>query len=159
MPSIGGITNGNSHLQATGVALTEAASSPLEVSPLAEHSQTAQSVKVSLSGVGLQKSAASSADDRDIEESGLPENIQNILKMIRKLKQQIAEKLAELQAVMANRRLSPEESRAKVAALQSAMAGLNAGLMTANTALAKALKEAELSPELLMKAASLAMKS
>jgi hypothetical protein len=159
MPSIGGITNGNSHLQATGETLTEAASSPLEVSPLAEHSQTAQSVKVSLSGVGLQKSAASSADDRDIEESGLPENIQNILKMIRKLKQQIAEKLAELQAVMANRRLSPEESRAKVAALQSAMAGLNAGLMTANTALAKALKEAELSPELLMKAASLAMKS
>lgn len=127
--------------------------------PVFETPAVAEGVKVSLSGVGIEKAAGSKDDNRDIEESGLPNNIQQILKMIRKLKQQIAEKMAELQTVMADKRLTPEQIRAKAGALQSALATLNGGLLTANTALAKAMKEAGLSPEQLLKAASLLMKS
>jgi len=117
-----------------------------------------EGVKVSLSGAGLNKSAAAKGRDSDIEESGLPENIQQILKMIRKLQQQIAETLAQLQAVMADKHLSPEETKVRIGSLQSALAILNGGLLT-DASLAKAMKEAGLSSEQVMKAASLLMKS
>ncbi|WP_426189790.1 hypothetical protein [Pseudomonas sp. NFXW11] len=114
---------------------------------------------MSLSGVGLEKSSSAAGGDRDIEESGLPENVQQILKMIRKLQQQIAERLARLQALMADKRLSPEEARAKVTALQADLANLNGALLTANATLAKVLRESGLTPEQLQKAAALLMKS
>ena len=50
----------------------------------------------------------------DIEDSGLPENIQQLLKMIRKLQKEIAEKKALIEAVMADKRLSSEEKIIKV---------------------------------------------
>jgi hypothetical protein len=118
-----------------------------------------EGVKVSLSGAGIEKAAGAKGENSDIEESGLPENIQQILKMIRKLQQQIAEKMAEMQAVMRDKRLSPEEMKAKVGAIQAFITNLNGGLITANTALSKAMKQAGLSPEQILKAASLAMKS
>ncbi|WP_433735408.1 hypothetical protein [Pseudomonas putida] len=116
-------------------------------------------IKVSLSGAGIQKATGSSGKDRDIEESGLPKDVQQILKMIRKLQQQIAEKVAQMQAVMADHRLSPEEAKARVSSLQAAISGLNAGLISANTALSKAIKQAGLSPDQVLKTMSLAMKS
>jgi hypothetical protein len=118
-----------------------------------------EGIKVSLSGAGIEKAAGAQGDDSDIEESGLPENIQQILKMIRKLQQQIAEKLAEMQAVIRDKRLSPEEIKAKLGALQAFINNLNGGLITANTALGKAMKQAGLTPEQILKAASLLMKS
>lgn len=118
-----------------------------------------EGIKVSLSGAGIEKAAGIQGKDSDIEESGLPENIQQILKMIRKLQQQIAEKLAEMQAVMRDKRLSPEEIKAKLGALQAFINNLNGGLITANTALGKAMKQSGLTPEQILKAASLVMKS
>ncbi|MFJ4195027.1 hypothetical protein [Pseudomonas sp. NPDC089534] len=117
-----------------------------------------ESVKVSLSGAAIEKSAGAGGDNRDIEESGLPEDIQQLLKMIRKLRQQIAEKNALINAVMADKSLSNEERLAKVAALKGAISALNNGLITANLALAKAMNQSGLSPEQTMKAASLLMK-
>ncbi|MEO6677636.1 MAG: hypothetical protein ABIO21_09680 [Pseudomonas sp.] len=118
-----------------------------------------EGIKVSLSGAGIEKAAAAKGENSDIEESGLPENIQQILKMIRKLQQQIAEKMAEMQAVMKDKRLSPEERKAKLGALQAFINNLNGGLIVANNALSKAMKQAGLTPEQILKAASLAMKS
>ncbi|RON57341.1 hypothetical protein [Pseudomonas frederiksbergensis] len=118
-----------------------------------------EGIKVSLSGAGIEKSAEAKGENSDIEESGLPDNIQQILKMIRKLQQQVAEKLAEMQAVMKDKRLSPEERKAKLGALQAFINNLNGGLIVANTALSKAMKQAGLTPEQILKAASLAMKS
>lgn len=159
MSSVSGITNGSNNLQLLSETSKGSDDDELRSSPLVAESVIGEGVKVSLSGVGLQKSSSAAGDDRDIEESGLPENIQQLLKMIRKLQQQIAEKLARLQAVMADKHLSPEEAKAKVGSLQSALASLNSGLLTANASLAKAMKEAGLSPEQVMKAASLIMKS
>ncbi|MCF4994570.1 hypothetical protein GIW70_05800 [Pseudomonas syringae] len=118
-----------------------------------------ESVKVSLSTAGLDKSSHSGGDNRDIEESGLPENIQQLLKMIRQLQQQIAEKNARIQAVMADKRLSIEEKIAKLAALRGAIAGLNSGLITANLALSKVMNPSNLTPEQTMKTAALLMKN
>ncbi|ROL75051.1 hypothetical protein BLX41_16330 [Pseudomonas protegens] len=159
MSSVGGITNGSNNLQLHSETSKGIDDDELRSSPLVAEPAIAEGVKVSLSGAGLQKSSSAAGDDRDIEESGLPENIQNILKMIRKLQQQIAEKLAQLQAIMADKRLSPEEAKIRIGSVQSALAALNSGLLTANASLAKAMKDAGLSPEQVMKAASLIMRS
>lgn len=159
MSSVSGITNGSNNLQLHSETSKSIDDDELRSSPLVAEPAIAEGVKVSLSGAGLQKSSSAAGDDRDIEESGLPENIQNILKMIRKLQQQIAEKLAQLQAIMADKRLSPEEAKTRIGSVQSALAALNSGLLTANASLAKAMKDAGLSPEQVMKAASLIMKS
>lgn len=157
MSTIGVLNPGNSGVQtrtdAASGAGTEDFASTAQSSPLAE------GIKVSLSGVGMTRSADSHGANKDIEESGLPENIQQILKMIRRLQQQIAEKLARMQAVMADKRLSAEERKAKLGALQAAIATLNGGLITANLSLSKAISQADLTPEQVLKTASLAMKS
>lgn len=158
MSSIGGLTSGSSNLQPLIESSNTRTQDESATPPVVETPVAAEGIRVSLSGASIKK-AAESAGNSDIEESGLPDNIQQILKMIRKLKQQIAEKMAEMQAVMADRSLTPEQARAKAGSLQSAIATLTSGLMTATAALSKAMKAAGLSPEQLMKAASLIMKS
>lgn len=148
MPVIGGITNGSNTLQPLIESTRGSAEQQTSTSPTPEKSKTIEGITVTISGAALQKVAeASKTANSDIEESGLPDNIQQILKVIRLLKQQIAEKLAEMQAVMADKSLTPEQAQARVGNLQTALAGLNAGLMTANTSLAKAMKDSGLSAE------------
>ncbi|WP_339447749.1 hypothetical protein [Pseudomonas sp. EA_5y_Pfl2_R50] len=117
-----------------------------------------EGVKVSLSGASIQKSAGVGGKNRDIDESGLPENIQQLLKMIRKLHQDIIEKKARIEAVMADKRLSSEEKINKVAALRGAIAALNTGLITANLALSKVMNQSGLSADQNLKVGSLLTK-
>ena len=116
----------------------------------------AEGVKVTISGAALKTANAQKSQNTDIEDSGLSDQVQKILKMIREIKKQIQEKQAQLQQVMANRSLSPEQVKAQTGALQSAIAGLNAALMTAMGSLNKAMKDA--SSDDAIKAASLAAK-
>ena len=118
-----------------------------------------EGVKVSLSGASIERSAGSGGDNRDIEESGLPENIQQLLKMIRKLQKEIAEKKALIEKIMADKRLSNEEKIIKVAALRGAIAALNTGLITANLALSKVVGQSGLTSDQNMKVGSLLMKN
>ena len=75
--------------------------------------------------------------------------------MIRRLQKQIAEKVALMQAVMADKRLSAEERRAKLGALQAVIGTLNGGLITANMVLSKAISQASLTPEQVLKTTTL----
>ncbi|MGE8147567.1 hypothetical protein ACQKP7_20610 [Pseudomonas frederiksbergensis] len=160
MSAIGTLNPGNSSLPSlldtAKVSTVDEADVTL---PSFETPTKVEGIKVSLSGAGIEKAAGAKGENSDIEESGLPENIQQILKMIRKLQQQIAEKLAEMQAVMRDKRLSPEEMKAKLGALQAFINNLNGGLIVANNALSKAMKQSGLTPEQILKAASLVMKS
>ncbi|MFJ7313788.1 hypothetical protein ACIQVE_13655 [Pseudomonas sp. NPDC098747] len=118
-----------------------------------------EGVKVSLSGASIERSAGAGGDNRDIEESGLPENIQQLLKMIRKLQKQIAEKKALIEKVMADKRLSNEEKIIKVGALRGAIAALNTGLITANLSLSKVVGQSGLTADQNLKVGSLLMKN
>lgn len=117
-------------------------------------------VKVSLSGEGLKKSAddKSANPNRDIEQSGLPDQTQKLLKMIRELKQKIEDKQNEIQAVMADPSLSPETRQARIGGLQSALATLTANLMTASNSLDKLSRNGTLSTAQAQQATQLAMK-
>ena len=111
-----------------------------------------EGVTVTISGAAL-KAVASKANS-DIDDSGLDDSVKQILKMIRKLKQQIAEKMAELQAVANDNSLTPEQARVKTNNIQGAISALQAGLMTSQGSLLKAMKS--LSADGALKAASLA---
>lgn len=114
-----------------------------------------EGVTVTISADAFKAAGAAKSSNADIDDSGLADNVKQVLKMIRQLKQQIAEKQAELAAVAAANNLSPEEARAKTSALQSEISSLQAGLMSAQTSLAKSMKG--MSADDAMKTASLSM--
>ncbi|WP_394558468.1 hypothetical protein [Aquipseudomonas alcaligenes] len=111
-------------------------------------------LRVSLSELGKVRAAAK---NDDIDEANLPDNIKEILKLIRALRQQIAEKQAELQALMAESGADPQLQQAKAEALRSELASLQGALSTAQAGLVQALKDQRLSDDQRMQAASLAM--
>jgi len=114
-------------------------------------------VSVTLSAVGVSK-AARQSNNKDIEESGLPPTIQQTLKMIRELKKQLAEKIAELQALVNDKDLPAQQRQARMAALQSAINAINAALLVATNSLGQAMKDQNLSPEQVIQAGALAAK-
>ena len=116
----------------------------------------AEGVKVVISGAGMGMASAEKSSNSDIDESNLKDNIKQLLKMIRELKKQLAEKMAQLSAAMNDTTLSPEARQAKVAGLQGDVATIQAGLMTAQGQLSKALKDEP--PEAQMEAMSLMAK-
>lgn len=114
-------------------------------------------LRVTLSELGRGMSGRATGKNKDIDESALPDGIKQLLKMIRELKAQIAEKQAELQALMVDQNLDPETKSMRAELLQSALATLNGALASANANLVKQMSEGGLSPEQAMTAASLAM--
>lgn len=111
-------------------------------------------LRVTLSELGRVRATAK---NDDIDEADLPDNIKEILKLIRALRQQIAEKQAELQALMAEAGMDPQLTQVRVEALRGELASLQGALSTAQTSLVKALKDERLSNDQRMQAASLAM--
>ena len=115
-----------------------------------------QGIKVTLSEQS-QKIGESTRDNRDIDKSSLPDNIKQILKMIRELRAQLAEKQAELQALMADQSLSEEERMQKAQGLQGEISTLNGAISTANGELIKAIHDANMTPDQLQEMSTLMM--
>nr|WP_314559766.1 hypothetical protein [uncultured Pseudomonas sp.] len=132
----------------------ETASSDVSKVPSTDEAKPA--VSVTISGAAMKAAAAEKTSNSDIDDSGLSENVKNLLKMIREIKKQIAEKQAEMAAVMADKNLSPEQARARISGLQSALSGLQASLTSAQASLTKAMKDLSAGDQ--VKAAGLAMK-
>lgn len=114
----------------------------------------ADGLRVSLSELGRGRS---SAKNEDIDESNLPDSVKELLRLIRALKQQIAEKKAELEAVLAEPGLDPEARQLRVEALRSELASLQGALSSASANLLKTMREAGLSEEQMQTAAGLAL--
>ncbi|MBV2082323.1 MULTISPECIES: VCBS domain-containing protein [Pseudomonas] len=127
-----------------------------DAAAVASTDEAKPAVSVTISGAAMKAAAAEKTSNSDIDDSGLADNVKNLLKMIREIKKQIAEKQAEMAAVMADKTLSPEQARARLSGLQSALSGLQASLNSAQASLAKAMKD--MSAGDAVKAASLAMK-
>ncbi|MBC9250510.1 hypothetical protein A9179_09520 [Pseudomonas alcaligenes] len=126
-----------------------------EAGEMATPEEVSASLRVSLSELGRIRSTAK---NDDIDDSDLPDTIKEILKTIRALKQQIAEKQAELEALMAEPGLDAETRRARAEALQMELSELQSALSNASVNLLKAMREAQLSDEQMQTATQLAMR-
>lgn len=117
-------------------------------------SVASEGVKVNLSLKGLEV-ASKLQGDADIDESGLPESVRQLLKMIRKLQKELAEANRQLQALMRDRSLDPVEMLKKTAALQARVSAFSASLNTVNFGLVRAMSQANLTPDQVGKAMKL----
>jgi hypothetical protein len=113
-------------------------------------------LRVSLSALGKARSAAAQKN-RDIDESSLPDGVKQTLKMIRALKAQIAQKKAELTALMADQGLDADTRRLRIEALQGELASLQGALSSASAMLLKAVREQGLSAQQMQEVATLSI--
>nr|WP_288466847.1 hypothetical protein [uncultured Pseudomonas sp.] len=113
----------------------------------AEEKSAEPGVKVSLSAVGLARSKEAENKNADIDESNLPDEIKQLLKMIRELKVQLAQKMAELQALMAQGDMEDDAQQAKVRALQTEVGSISSALSSANAQLVKVMRDQKLTSE------------
>ena len=67
--------------------------------------------------------------------------------MIRELKAQLAEKMAELQALMAQGDMEDDAQQAKVRAMQTEVGSISGALSTANAQLAQVMRDQKLTGE------------
>ena len=111
-------------------------------------------LRVTLSELGRVRAAAK---NDDIEEAELPDNIKEILKLIRALRQQIAAKQAELQALAADGEADPQARQLRLEALRIELSSLQGALASAQASLAEALQDERLSDDQRLQAARLAM--
>ena len=120
----------------------------------------AGSVKISMAGLMMagQANKKTSGKYDDIENSGLPDEVQRILKMIRDLKEKLKAEQEKLQQIMNDASLSDETRQVKVAQSQAMINALSGALADANQMLAKVTKDLNLSKEDLVKVAALAIK-
>ena len=160
MTAIGTLNPGNSGVTSSpGTTQTAAGDEPDAEASLLATPTLVEGVKVSLSGAAMAKTFSAGGENSDIEDSGLPENVQQLLKMIRKLQKEIAEKKARMAAVMADKTLTNEAKVNMLAALRGAIAALNTGLISANLALSKVMDQSGLSAEQNLKLGSLLTKN
>ncbi len=124
----------------------------------AEEKSTEPGVKVSLSAVGLARSKEAENKNADIDDSNLPDEIKQLLKMIRELKAQLAQKMAELQALMAQGDMEDDAQQAKVRALQTEVGSISSALSSANAQLVKVMRDQKLTSEQSATVASLMAK-
>ncbi|MBS7350698.1 MAG: hypothetical protein KIG95_11195 [Comamonas sp.] len=105
------------------------------------------SAQVRISPAALEQARAAKGSEDVQDSDDLPDTMQKLLEMIRELKKQLAERTQDLQALMRDSSLSPEERNAQAQQLQSQLGALNSAIATAMGQLLKLMKEAELSQE------------
>ncbi|MFJ4145086.1 chemotaxis protein [Pseudomonas sp. NPDC089734] len=93
---------------------------PVQGAEAATSTTRAKGIEVDLSSAG-KKAAASSSGNDDIEQSGLPESVQKILKAIRELQRKIQETLEKIQKVLNDKTLTYDERQAQATALQTVL--------------------------------------
>lgn len=126
----------------------------LDSAPPSAEQKLRDGIRVTLSEQGRAASQAARSND-DIDESDLPDTIKDLLKRIRELKAQLAERQAELRAVMADASLDDEARQIKADALRTEIASLSSALAGANAQLIKAIREQGLSNQQLQQVATL----
>ncbi|WP_241697362.1 hypothetical protein [Vreelandella salicampi] len=97
------------------------------------------------------------AKNTKIEESGLPPEVQELLKRIAEYREKLKEKQQELQDVMQDQSLGDEQRQAKLNALQEAINSLNSALQEAMSQLNKIVDQMDLDDGAVIEMMSLAM--
>ncbi|MBA1230821.1 chemotaxis protein [Pseudomonas viridiflava] len=124
----------------SSVQMTPSSSATADVEPAATE---ARGIEVNLSPEG-KAAAASGSRDADIEQSGLPEGVQKLLKAIRELQRKMEETLEQIQQILNDQSLSDTERQTKVAALQTALGALQQQISSTNSDLTVMMNQLKL---------------
>lgn len=116
-------------------------------------SNTTPGAYVSLSELGKTK-AKHAEKNKDIDDSNLPDVIKQMLKTIRYLKQQIADKQADIDKAK-QEGLQSEQQQEKLKLLQTELNMLNSALVSTQQSLSKTMQQQKLSDEQIQTALSL----
>jgi len=111
-----------------------------------------------LSRVSSRNASGASNRDQDIDDSELPDAVKNLLRMIRDLRERLAELARELRAVQADEGMDPEVKRARLLQIRAQMGALNGALVSATQKLSGLMREMKLDKAQQMTAAQLALK-
>ncbi|MBX8477728.1 chemotaxis protein [Pseudomonas cichorii] len=146
-PIIGSINIRTASVQ-TPVALAQSET----VAPVKE----TKGIQVDLSSAG-KAAASSSSKNSDIEQSGLPESVQKILKAIRELQKKIAETLDKIQEVLNDKTLSYDERQTRATALQTVLGMLQRQVSNSTADMANLMNQMQASDADKVKAGILVM--
>ncbi|MHA3901999.1 hypothetical protein ACTPOE_00085 [Castellaniella sp. WN] len=111
-----------------------------------------------LSGVASRTSSNAANRYQDIDDSDLPDAVKSLLRMIRDLRERLAELARELQAVQADENMDPEAKRARLRQIQAQMGTLNGALVSATQKLSSLMREMKLDKAQQLAAAQLALR-
>ena len=111
----------------------------------ASTSVTPATTKVQISKEGLEK--LESEKNADIDQSGLPEDVKEVLKNIRKLQEKIAEKNQELMELLGDKTLDEDEMKRKRELLTTTIRAMQSALSVATNALNDAMSSHNLSSD------------
>lgn len=137
----------------TSAAQTPVASvQPEAVAPVKE----TKGIQVDLSSAG-KAAASSSSKNSDIEQSGLPESVQKILKAIRELQRKIAETLERIQEVLNDKSLTYDERQTQATALQTVLGMLQRQVSNSTADMANLMNQMHASDSDKIKAGILVM--
>jgi peptidoglycan hydrolase CwlO-like protein len=100
-------------------------------------SVTPAAAKVQISNEGQEK--LESEKNADIDQSGLPEDVKEVLKNIRKLQDKIAEKNQELMELLNDKTLSEDDKKRQRELLTSTIRSMQSALSQATSALNNAM--------------------
>lgn len=100
-------------------------------------SVTPAAAKVQISNEGQEK--LESEKNADIDQSGLPEDVKEVLKNIRKLQDKIAEKNQELMELLNDKTLSEDDNKRQRELLTSTIRSMQSALSQATSALNNAM--------------------
>ncbi|MBX8500553.1 chemotaxis protein [Pseudomonas cichorii] len=113
-------------------------------------------IEVNLSSAG-KAAASSSSKNSDIEQSGLPESVQKILKAIRELQKKIAETMEKIQEVLNDKTLSYDERQTRATALQTVLGMLQRQVSNSTADMATLMNQLQASDADKVKAGILVM--
>lgn len=139
--------------QPASLKLNQPTKTEADTTAITGKKNTMSDVYVSLSELG-KTNAKQAEQNKDIDDSNLPDTIKQILKNIRDLKQQIADKQAEIDKASQDG-LQSEQQREKLKLLQTELGMLNSALAGAQQSLNKALQQQDLSDKQIQTALSL----
>lgn len=145
---------------ASSAQAPDAMSIPASNETSTESDKKSASTRVTLSDLGQILSAKRQAanqpvKNQDIDNSGLPDTIKDLLKRIRELKEQIREQQQKLNAIMANQKLGPEEKQKQIQQVQATINSLSGALTSAYGQLTKTMRDQDLNKEQQISVASL----
>ncbi|RMQ41659.1 hypothetical protein ALQ04_00525 [Pseudomonas cichorii] len=137
-------------------AAIQPVSAPTQGTETAEPARQVKGIEVELSSAG-KAAASSSSRNSDIEQSGLPESVQKILKAVRELQRKIQETLEKIQDVLKDRSLSHEERQTRATALQTVLGMLQRQVSNSTADMANLMNQMQASDADKVKAGILVM--